>query len=122
MNAANIHRPIDSASIRSAYDRIRADIINTPVTYSATFSDMCGCEVLFKLENLQMTGSFKERGALNKLLSLTNVERAKGVIAASAGNHAQAVAYHGNRLGVSVKIVMPRTHRWSKCVHRALGR
>ena len=108
MNAANLHRPVDSASIRSAYDRIRADIVNTPVTHSATFSDMCGCEVLFKLENLQMTGSFKERGALNKLLSLSEAERAKGVIAASAGNHAQAVAYHGNRLGVSVKIVMPK--------------
>lgn len=99
---------IDSESIRSAYERIRNNIVQTPITYSATFSDMCQCDVLFKLENLQMTGSFKERGALNKLLSLSEAERKQGVIAASAGNHAQAVAYHGNRLGISVKIVMPK--------------
>lgn len=99
---------IDSNSIRDAYERIRENIVHTPITYSATFSDMCACDVLFKLENLQMTGSFKERGALNKLLSLTQTERDQGVIAASAGNHAQAVAYHGNRLGISVKIVMPK--------------
>lgn len=99
---------ITQDSIRAAYDRISANIVKTPITYSRTFSEMCGCEVWFKLENLQMTGSFKERGALNKLLSLTEEERKRGVIAASAGNHAQAVAYHGNRLGISVKIVMPR--------------
>ncbi|MFN3235668.1 MAG: threonine ammonia-lyase [Pseudomonadales bacterium] len=99
---------IDPASIRAAYEKIRADIVKTPITHSATFSDICGCEVLFKLENLQMTGSFKERGALNKLLSLSDEEKARGVIAASAGNHAQAVAYHGNRLGISTKIVMPK--------------
>ena len=108
MNASQPQRSIDITSIRSAYDRIRADIVHTPLTHSATFSDMCGCDVMFKLENLQMTGSFKERGALNKLLSLSAGERDKGVIAASAGNHAQAVAYHGKRLGVSVKIVMPK--------------
>lgn len=105
---ATQNNSIDSESIRSAYEKIRHDIVKTPITTSATFSDICGCEVRFKLENLQMTGSFKERGALNKLLSLTDAEKASGVIAASAGNHAQAVAYHGNRLGISTKIVMPK--------------
>ncbi|MDG1836430.1 MAG: pyridoxal-phosphate dependent enzyme, partial [Pseudomonadales bacterium] len=69
---------------------------------------MCHCRTLFKLENLQMTGSFKERGALNRLNQLTDDERQRGVIAASAGNHAQAVAYHAYRLGISAKIVMPK--------------
>tara|TARA_R110002073_G_scaffold25714_2_gene84894 strand:- start:12573 stop:13796 length:1224 start_codon:yes stop_codon:yes gene_type:complete len=99
---------ISPQSIRDAYERIRADIVKTPIIQSTTFSEMSGCEVLFKLENLQMTGSFKERGALNKLLSLSDAERKRGVIAASAGNHAQAVAYHSNRLGISSKIVMPK--------------
>ena len=78
------------------------------MTVSRTLSDMCGCETRFKLENLHMTGSFKERGALNKLESLTDAERERGVIAASAGNHAQAVAYHAKRMGISAKIVMPK--------------
>ncbi|MBV1878069.1 MAG: threonine ammonia-lyase [Pseudomonadales bacterium] len=97
-----------SNSISAAYQRIKPYIVNTPVTFSATFSDICGCQVFFKLENQQMTGSFKERGALNKLLSLSATERKQGVIAASAGNHAQAVAYHANRLGIATKIVMPQ--------------
>lgn len=109
MNAESTNAPfISEQSIREAYDRIRADIVKTPIIRSETFSEMCGCEVLFKLENLQMTGSFKERGALNKLLSLNAAERKRGVIAASAGNHAQALAYHANRLGISSKIVMPK--------------
>ncbi|HIG39110.1 MAG: threonine ammonia-lyase [bacterium] len=83
-------------------------IIKTPITHSATLSAMCDCDILFKLENLQMTGSFKERGAVNKLLSLDASQRRQGVIAASAGNHAQAVAYHASKLGISTKIVMPR--------------
>lgn len=99
---------ISAESIRSAYARISQDLVNTPMVRSATFSNMCGVDALFKLENLQMTGSFKERGALNRLLALSDEERARGVIAASAGNHAQAVAYHANRLGISTKIVMPR--------------
>jgi threonine dehydratase len=69
---------------------------------------MCGCDTFFKLENLQMTGSFKERGALNKLESLTAAEKQQGVIAASAGNHAQAVAYHAKRMGISAKVIMPK--------------
>jgi len=99
---------ISQQSIRNAFERIRNDIVRTPITHSKTFSQMCGCQVWFKLENLQMTGSFKERGALNKLLSLDDAERKRGVIAASAGNHAQAVAYHAMRLGISSKIVMPK--------------
>ncbi|MCB1693962.1 MAG: threonine ammonia-lyase [Pseudomonadales bacterium] len=99
---------LSADSIRDAYTRIAPHIIKTPLTRSATFSSICGCETLFKLENLQMTGSFKERGAINRLLALTEDERRHGVIAASAGNHAQAVAYHAGRLGISAKVVMPR--------------
>jgi threonine dehydratase len=99
---------VTATSIRAAYGRIGPHIRKTPVTWSETFSALCGCETLFKLENLQMTGSFKERGALNRLLALTATDRRRGVIAASAGNHAQAVAYHAGRLGISAKVVMPR--------------
>lgn len=94
--------------IADVYAEISPHIVNTPIIHSATFSDLCHCKALFKLENLQMTGSFKERGALNRLNQLTDAERQRGVIAASAGNHAQAVAYHANRLGISAKIVMPK--------------
>jgi threonine dehydratase len=94
--------------IAAAYRRIKPYLVNTPIIESKTFSELCQCEVLFKLENLQMTGSYKERGALNKLLSLSDKERHQGVIAASAGNHAQAVAYHAARLGISTKVVMPK--------------
>ena len=100
-------RAVTAKSIRAAYAEISPQVLNTPLIGSATFSDMCGCRTLFKLENLQMTGSFKERGALNRLLQLSDEERGRGVIAASAGNHAQAVAYHARRLGISAKIVMP---------------
>jgi threonine dehydratase len=94
--------------ITDVYAEISPHIVNTPIIHSATFSDICHCRTLFKLENLQMTGSFKERGALNRLNQLTDDERQRGVIAASAGNHAQAVAYHAHRLGISAKIVMPK--------------
>lgn len=94
--------------IAEVYSEISPHIVNTPIIHSATFSEICHCQTLFKLENLQMTGSFKERGALNRLNQLSAAERARGVIAASAGNHAQAVAYHAKRLGISAKIVMPK--------------
>ena len=94
--------------IADVYADISPDIVNTPIIHSATFSDLCHCHALFKLENLQMTGSFKERGALNRLNQLSTAECKRGVIAASAGNHAQAVAYHAQRLGISAKIVMPK--------------
>ena len=93
--------------IRSAAQRIEGSVIHTPMLMSRTFSEIIGAEVWFKFENLQFTGAYKERGALNKLLQLTDEERSRGVIAASAGNHAQAVAYHGKRLGIPVTIVMP---------------
>lgn len=99
---------ITAQSIRQAHQLVSPNLTSTPLIVSHTLSDMCGCETLFKLENLQMTGSFKERGALNKLESLTSDERARGVIAASAGNHGQAVAYHARRMGISTKIIMPK--------------
>src|SRR5918993_6105303 len=94
--------------IRSAAQRIEGAIIHTPTLMSRTLSEIIGADIWLKFENLQFTGAYKERGALNKLLQLTDEERGRGVIAASAGNHAQAVAYHGKRLGIPVTIVMPQ--------------
>lgn len=97
-------------------------IYHTPCAVSLTLSKLCGCRTYFKLENLQMTGSFKERGALNKLLQLSQAERRAGVIAASAGNHAQGVAYHASRLGIKSVIVMPQSTPLIKVVNtRDLG-
>jgi threonine dehydratase len=95
--------------IQSALARIRPSIHISSCTRSETFSELTGNSVYLKLENRQRTGAYKERGALNKLLSLTAEERARGVIAASAGNHAQAVAYHAANLGIRARIVMPLT-------------
>ena len=94
--------------IRAAAQRIAGAVEDTPCLHSRTLSRLTGAEVFLKFENLQFTASFKERGALNKLLSLDTQERKRGVIAMSAGNHAQAVAYHAARLGVPATIVMPR--------------
>ncbi|MBD3646312.1 MAG: pyridoxal-phosphate dependent enzyme, partial [Pseudomonadales bacterium] len=104
----HVNPELDPQAIEAAHREISPWLVDTPLTLSSTLSDICGCQTLFKLENLQMTGSFKERGALNRLLRLSEDERKRGVIAASAGNHAQAVAYHGHRLGISTRIVMPR--------------
>ena len=93
--------------IRAAAKRIEGAVIRTPMLVSRTLSDIIGAEVWLKFENLQFTAAYKERGALNKLLQLSPKERARGVIAASAGNHAQAVAYHARRLGIPATIVMP---------------
>lgn len=93
--------------ILAAKDRIAGQVDRTPVRYSRKLSQLTGAEVWIKFDNLHFTGSFKERGALNRLLQLTPDERKRGVVAASAGNHAQALAYHGGRLGVPVTIVMP---------------
>lgn len=93
--------------IRAAHERIRGSVFTSPCAYSETFSRIARNSVYFKLENLQMTGSFKERGALNKILQLSPNERKSGVICASAGNHAQGVAYHATRLGVRATVVMP---------------
>ena len=95
--------------VRAAADRIRTGIRHTPTVLSRSFSAALGAEVYLKIENRQTTGSYKERGALNALLQLTDEQRARGVITASAGNHAQGLSYHGTRLGVPVTIVMPRT-------------
>ena len=96
------------ADIRSAADTIRGSVIDTPCVLSRTLSEMTGAEVYIKFENLQFTASFKDRGALVKLASLSPKQRARGVVAASAGNHAQGVAYHARRLTIPAVIVMPR--------------
>jgi threonine dehydratase len=93
--------------IRAAAQRIDGAVIRTPMLVSKTLSEIIGAEVWLKFENLQFTAAYKERGALNKLLQLSPEERQRGVIAASAGNHAQAVAYHAKRLGIPAVIVMP---------------
>ena len=99
---------IDLAAIQAARAQLRGQVHKTPFTLSRTLSDILGAEIWLKFENLQFTASFKERGALNRMLALSPAERAKGVIAVSAGNHAQGVAYHAQRMGVPAVIVMPR--------------
>ncbi len=94
--------------IRDAATRLEGKVERTPCLYSHTLSDLVGAQVYLKFENLQFTASFKERGACNKLSQLTDAQRARGVIAMSAGNHAQGVAYHAQRLGMRAVIVMPR--------------
>jgi threonine dehydratase len=101
--------PVSIDDVRAAHDRIRASIVRTPTLISRTLSELTGATVYLKFENLQFTAAYKERGALNTLLQLSAEARAKGVIAASAGNHAQGLAYHANRLGIPSTIVMPRT-------------
>ncbi|MBA3810193.1 MAG: threonine ammonia-lyase [Caulobacteraceae bacterium] len=98
---------LDLADIRAAAGRIAGHVERTPCRWSRTLSQITGAEVWVKFENHQFTASFKERGALNKLSQLTDAEKTRGVIAASAGNHAQGLAYHGERLGIPVTIVMP---------------
>ncbi|HZQ20185.1 MAG TPA: threonine ammonia-lyase [Terriglobales bacterium] len=97
------------SAVREALGRIRDSIYLSPCARSENFSQLTGNSVYLKLDNLQRTGAFKERGALNKLLTLTSEERSRGVIAASAGNHAQGVAYHAGRHGIKAQIVMPLT-------------
>ncbi|HAF42571.1 MAG TPA: threonine ammonia-lyase [Sphingobium sp.] len=101
--------PVTVDDILAARTRIAGAIVKTPTLISQTLSDMLGCKVYLKFENLQFTAAYKERGALNRLLQLDEASKAKGVIGASAGNHAQGLAYHGKRLGVPVTIVMPTT-------------
>jgi threonine dehydratase len=95
-------------AIAAAAERLRGEIVDTPCMPSRTLSALTGCEVFLKFENLQFTASFKERGALNKMALLSAAERACGVLAVSAGNHAQGVAYHAQRMGIPATIVMPR--------------
>ncbi|HTZ81860.1 MAG TPA: threonine ammonia-lyase [Candidatus Acidoferrales bacterium] len=98
---------IQLSDIHAALGRIRSDIRISPCTHSETFSGLTRNEIFLKLDNHQRTGAFKERGALNKLLTLSSEERSRGVVAASAGNHAQGVAYHAGRHGVHARILMP---------------
>ncbi len=95
------------ADIHAARERLRGGIVHTPCKHTRAFQDLVPAELHFKFENLQRTGSFKDRGALNRLLQLTPEERKRGVVTASAGNHAQAVAYHASRLGICATVVMP---------------
>ncbi|MBB4615285.1 threonine ammonia-lyase [Novosphingobium taihuense] len=97
------------ADVRAAAERISGQVVRTPTLYSKTLSRITGADIWLKFENLQFTAAYKERGALNALLQLTEEQRSRGVIAASAGNHAQGLSYHGTRLGMPVTIVMPRT-------------
>lgn len=99
---------IDFHAIKAAAARIKAEIYESPLVHTKTLSRLTGNEIYLKLENLQMTGSFKERGALNRILTMTAEEKRRGVIAASAGNHGQAVAYHAALRGIPVQIWMPR--------------
>jgi threonine dehydratase len=98
---------IDVADVRAAQARLAGTLSETPCPYSETLSALTGARVFVKLENLQMSGSFKERGAANLLLQLGPEERGRGVVAASAGNHGLAVAFHAQRLGLAATIVMP---------------
>ena len=103
--------------VRAAARTIDGEVERTPTRLSRTLSDIAGCEVWLKFENLQFTASFKDRGALNKLKSLSAAERKRGVIAMSAGNHAQGVAYHAGRLGIPATIVMPEFTPFNKIKH-----
>jgi len=106
--------PVTLAEIEGAADAIRDNVVETPFPRAVTISEITGADVALKLETFQFTASFKERGALNRLLKIPEAERSLGVVAASAGNHAQGVAYHARRLGIPVTIVMPETTPFSK--------
>ena len=101
-------------AIRAAATAIKGAVERTPLTHSRTLSEMLGADIWLKFENLQYTASFKDRGSLFKLLSMSEAELKAGVIAASAGNHAQGVAYHAQRLGAPAAIVMPEFTPYTK--------
>lgn len=103
--------------IRAAATLLDGAVVKTPTAHSRVLSALCGCDLVLKYENLQYTASFKDRGALVKLTSLTEKERQAGVIAVSAGNHAQGVAYHAERLGIPATIVMPKGTPFNKIRH-----
>ena len=109
--------PITIDDIHAAARTIAGAVERTPLRPSRTLSEIAGCEIWLKFENLQFTASFKDRGAYNKLMSLSPDERKRGVVAMSAGNHAQGVAYHAGRLGIPATIVMPVTTPFSKVKH-----
>src|SRR3954451_20520077 len=103
--------------IQAAAARITPALVRTPTRHSRTLSGIAGCDVWLKFENRQFTASFKERGALNRILSLSEDEKKRGVAAMSAGNHAQGVAYHAGRLGIPATIVMPSFTPNTKVTH-----
>ena len=106
--------PVSPGDVAAAAERLRGSVAATPSLRSAQLSLVTGATVVVKCENLQFTGSFKERGARNRLSTLTNAERGRGVIAVSAGNHALAVAHHAEVLGIDCTVVMPATTPWAK--------
>jgi len=107
MGASTASAAVSLATVQQARERIRQFIYNSPCRHSVELSQMTGQETFLKLDNVQRTGAFKERGALNKILTLSDEEKRRGVVAASAGNHAQAVAYHACARGIRTQIVMP---------------
>ncbi|MFB3917841.1 MAG: threonine ammonia-lyase [Terriglobales bacterium] len=107
MKTADTLSMVTLEDVKTAYERIRGSVLITPCGRSEIFSQLSGNNVYLKLENLQMTGAYKERGALNKILTLTREERERGLITASAGNHAQAVSYHASKRRIRAQIVMP---------------
>lgn len=112
--------PVTLADVQSAGETIARTVVETPTSPSKTLSAMTGVDLCVKFENLQFTGSFKERGARNFLSRLSDDERARGVVAASAGNHAQGVAYHAQQLGIPATIVMPLDTPFTKITNTAL--
>ena len=104
--------------VRAAAARINGSVVKTPMMHSITLSEITGADIWLKFENLQFTAAYKERGALNALLQLSEEQKQRGVIAASAGNHSQGLSYHGTRLGVPVTIVMPQTTPTVKVIER----
>jgi threonine dehydratase len=117
MTQGTVPDDVTIADIRAAAATINGAVERTPTHRSSTLSKIADCQIYLKFENLQFTASFKERGALNKLLSLSPAERAQGVAAMSAGNHAQGVAYHAGRLGIPATIVMPEGTPFNKIKH-----
>ena len=109
--------PVTVADVQAAAAAIQGALVRTPIRHSLTLSKIAGCEVWLKFENRQFTASFKERGALNRLLALSPEEKKRGVAAMSAGNHAQGVAYHAGRLGIPATIVMPLATPFTKVKH-----
>ena len=108
VSASSSERKLTPADVRAAYRRISSIVHKSPLDLSHRLSAACECQLFLKKEHVSIVGSYKERGALNRLLQLTEAERQQGVICSSAGNHAQAVAYHSTRLGIDGVIVMPR--------------
>src|SRR5688572_2994382 len=108
IDSADVTLAVSPYDIAAAAATIRGGVIATPSAVSRTLSEITGAEVVVKFESLQFTASFKERGALNRLLQLSAEERRSGVVTMSAGNHGQAVAFHARNLGVAATIVVPQ--------------